>query len=898
MERRLFRYILRHSARDQVVILMIVAASMIFYFISLDLPKRIVNQAIQGRAFPEDGATANLLRVAFGVPDFLGGGTVTLFNGLDLERLPYLLVLSGLFLLMVVVNNGFKFYINTFKGRLGERLLRRLRYELLDRILRFPLPHFRKVKAAEMATMIKDEVEPLGGFIGEAFVTPAFLGGQALTAVVFIMAQNWILGTVAVLVVGLQVGIVPRLRRRVLVLGRERQLTARQLAGRIAEIVDGIQEVRANDTSNYERADIAARLGRIFRIRFEIYQRKFFVKLVNNFLAQLTPFFFYSAGGYFAIKGQLDIGALVAVIAAYKDLPGPMKELLDWDQQRLDVQIKYEQVVDQFHADDFVAPERQDPERGRDESLSGDIVASNLAYADDIGLKLVDGVALHAPLAGRLAIVGPPGSGKAELAQMIAGLIAPTGGSLSLGDVDPARAPEAVLGRHVAYVGPTTYLMPQSLRDNMLYALKHVPAEGTAPDDPHLARDQAEARRTGNTLLNAAADWIDYRGAGLDSADAIDARLIEVLLACDFERDVFELGLRSVVDPANHPDITAGALDVRKRMAERLAEPGNEGIVERFDPERYNQGATVGENLLFGLPVGDAFQMDRLALNPYVRSILDTSGLGPILLDKGLSVARTMVEIFADLPPGHEFFERYSFIRHDELPVYKGMLVRASANEPLTDDDNARLIGLALKLLPTHRLEALDEDLQRRIVEVRKLFAQNLPESLRANVEFFDPARYIVAGTLLDNMLFGKVSRELAQADAMVDRMLAEVLDTSNHRRDVIRAGLDYQVGVGGARLTAAQRQKVGLARAMLKRPDLVVLNEATAGLDAATHRKVMEALMGLENTGIVAVLHRASLAQAFDQVVMMKGGRVAEHGAYDELVKKDGAFAAMASAD
>ena len=898
MERRLFRYILKHSARDQAVILTVVVASMLFYFISLDLPKRIVNEAIQGRAFPQDGGVAALFRVSFGVPNFLGGGTATLFDGIDLERLPYLLALSLMFLVLVVVNNGFKFYINTFKGRLGERLLRRLRYELFDRILRFPLPHFRKVKAAEMATMIKDEVEPLGGFIGEAFVTPAFLGGQALTAVVFIMVKNWLLGTVAVGVVFLQIAIVPRLRRRVLVLGRERQVTARQLAGRIAEVVDGIQEVRSNDASNYERADIAGRLGRIFQIRFEIYQRKFFVKLVNNFLAQLTPFFFYSAGGYFAIKGQLDIGALVAVIAAYKDLPGPMKELLDWDQQRLDVQIKYEQVVDQFHADELVPPDRQDPDKGREQSLSGDIIASSLAYTDDIGLKLIDGVALKAPVAGKLAIVGPPGSGKTELAQIVAGLIRPTGGSIALGDIDPARAPEAVLGRHIAYVGPTTYLFPQSLRDNMLYALKHLPTDSGLAESSTAARDRAETRRTGNTLLDINADWIDYLGAGLTNALEIDDRLLAVLVACDFDRDVFELGLRSAVDPAAHPDITAGALDVRRKVAERLATPGHEGIVERFDPARYNVGATVGENLLFGLPVGDTFKMDRLALNPYVRTILANSGLGPILLDKGMSVARTMVEIFADLPPGHEFFERYSFIRHDELPVYKGMLVRAAAGETLSEDDNARLIGLALMLLPTHRLEALDNDLQLRIVAAREMFAKNLPGNLRASVEFFDSDRYIVNGTLLDNMLFGKISRELANADSMVDTMLAEVLDRSNHRRDVISAGLDYQVGVGGARLTAAQRQKIGLARAMLKRPDLVILNEATAGLDSAAHRRVMESLMAMAGTGVVAVLHRASLAAGFDQVLMMKGGRVVDHGTFDDLVAKGGPFAQMAAAD
>ena len=124
---------------------------------------------------------------------------------------------------------------------MGERMLRRLRYELYDRILRFPPAHFRKVKQAELATMIKDEVEPLGGFIGDAFVQPMFLGGQALTAIIFIMMQNWLLGIIVIVLLAVQMAIIPRLRKPVLVLGRQRQISARQLAGRIAETADGVQ---------------------------------------------------------------------------------------------------------------------------------------------------------------------------------------------------------------------------------------------------------------------------------------------------------------------------------------------------------------------------------------------------------------------------------------------------------------------------------------------------------------------------------------------------------------------------------------------------------------------------------------------------------------------------------
>src|SRR5690242_3381480 len=191
LESNLFKYIWRHSKTEQLVILGIVALSQLFYFLSLDLPKAIVNRAIQGQAFSEGNTTTLFFPVAFNVPGFLQGifgkGHVQLYEGFPLEQIPYLVALSLLFLLLVIINGVFKLQINTQKGRMGERMLRRLRYELFDRVLRFPQLHFRRVKQAEIATMIKDEVEPLGGFIGDAFVAPAFLGGQAITALAFIL---------------------------------------------------------------------------------------------------------------------------------------------------------------------------------------------------------------------------------------------------------------------------------------------------------------------------------------------------------------------------------------------------------------------------------------------------------------------------------------------------------------------------------------------------------------------------------------------------------------------------------------------------------------------------------------------------------------------------------------
>jgi putative ABC transport system ATP-binding protein len=878
VDRSLFGFIIRFSKRDQLRIVPFVLLTMVVYYASLDLPKTIINEAIQGGRFPE-------------------GASSTRVFWLELGRLEYLFALSMIFLGLIVLNGWLKFRINTMKGWMGERMLRRLRYALYDHILRFPLSRFRRVKAAEMATMIKDEVEPLGGFIGEALITPLFLGGQALTAMFFILYQHWALGLIAIAMVGVQAYLIPRLRKRLLVLGRERQLTARALAGRIAETVDGAVEIHANGTSNYERAEISARLGRIFRIRFEFYQRKFLIKFLNNFLSQVTPFLFYTVGGYLVIVGRLDIGALVAVIAAYKDLPSPVKELIDWDQQRLDVEVKYQQVMEQF-LDEQVAPaEMQALLDSPKLPQGGKLRAANLSLTDEQGTRLVADVSFEAGLDQHVAILGRPGSGASELSQMLARLVQPTSGSVELGGIDITRAPEAVTGRAIGYVGPAAYLFPARVRDNVLYGLKQRPQgagdAGESKSALQRERERREAARTGNSTLDIEADWVDYQAAGCTDAEDCEKRIVELLRAVDLEESIFELGLRSRAQKHAGSDVDARVLEARKHMHERLESLGIQDWVERFDPARYNRNATLAENLIFGQPVGRAFDIENLAGNAYVRQVLRATGLDELLVRTGHKVAETMVELFSGLPPGHEFFAQYSFINQDELPQFEAILKRVGEQglKGLAPDDSRALLALPFKLIAArHRLGLIDEGFEARVIEARGYFAANLPEELRDAVEFFDPERYNSAATLQDNILFGKIVTGQAGAVERITKLVRELLDELGLRPMVVRNGLDFQVGVGGARLQAADRQKVAMVRALLKRPALLVLDQAAAMLDPASQLRVVEGVLReRKGQGVVWVLSRPEYADRFGVVLVMESGRLVDKGAFAELKRKTG---------
>ena len=276
MENSIFRYILRYSAPQQLYLVAVTVASYPFLFMSLELPKTIVNEAIDGK-----GPPFTLSLMGFSLQ-------------LDSSQIEFLLMLSFTYLFLVLMNGAFKYHINVFKGQLGERLLRRLRYQLYERMLRFPLPRFRRLGQGEIIPIITAEVEPLGGFIGTAFADPMFFGGQLVIILSFIVLQDPLLGLAAIAFYPLQIYLVPKLQRRVNRLAKQRIQNVRRLSDHIGESVSGIVEVRANDTAAFELARFTQRLGRIYMIRFEIYRRKFFIKFLNNFLDKLTPFFFFS----------------------------------------------------------------------------------------------------------------------------------------------------------------------------------------------------------------------------------------------------------------------------------------------------------------------------------------------------------------------------------------------------------------------------------------------------------------------------------------------------------------------------------------------------------------------------------------------------------------------------
>ncbi|MCA0305744.1 MAG: ATP-binding cassette domain-containing protein, partial [Proteobacteria bacterium] len=581
--------------------------------------------------------------------------------------------------------------------------------------------------------------------------------------------------------------------------------------------------------------------------------------------------------------------------------PSPIKELIDWDQQRQDVQIKYEQVIDQFQPEGMMPPELQALPEGPPPPLGHELALTGVTVSEDGRVKQLDGVSLVLPTDSRTAVIGAPSSGKDVLGQVLARLVLPSGGTIKIDGQDFFQLPEYVLGAHAAYVGQETYLFPLSVRDNLLFGLKIRPVAPAVYDDATRAEREAfweETARAGNPVLDPRADWIDYEMAGATGPADLLPRMVAALHLVELDEDTYGLGLRGTVDVAARPDLAERILRARHALHGRLQDPTYAGLVETFNADRYNRNLSVAENILFGTPVGKDFSGDNIAVDPYMLSVLKATGLEEELQRMGLSIAETMVELFSGLSPDNPLFEQYSFISADELPNVRLLLQRLGGKgiEAVPEADRPRLMTLPFRYIEArHRLGLIDAAMEERLLAARHAFAEGLPEAMRGTVEFYDFQRYNSAATLQDNILFGRLVYGQAQSEQRIGTLISDVLNELGLRDSVIEVGLEYNVGVGGKRLTASQRQKLGIARALIKRPQLLIVNEAVASFDGRTQDRIRDNVLASCRDGargVIWIANRPAQAEPFENIVVMQGGRVVAHGSPSELAAKGGVYA------
>jgi ATP-binding cassette subfamily B protein len=162
-------------------------------------------------------------------------------------------------------------------------------------------------------------------------------------------------------------------------------------------------------------------------------------------------------------------------------------------------------------------------------------------------------------------------------------------------------------------------------------------------------------------------------------------------------------------------------------------------------------------------------------------------------------------------------------------------------------------------------------------------------ESLRHRIVMLPQEGHLFSGTIADNVRLA----DPEASDEAVRHALAQI--GALERFKALPEGLETDVQTRGVRLSAGERQLVGIARVALADPAVIVLDEATSSLDPATEAAVERALAAVvEGRTVIIIAHRLSTAERADRVVVMDGGRVVETASHDELVAQGERYASL----
>jgi ABC-type multidrug transport system fused ATPase/permease subunit len=779
--------------------------------------------------------------------------------GKDVQRLT---LYCAVYLLAFLTAAGLKYAINALQTVIGQHTLARMRRDMFTHIIHLPFGFFRNTQSGAVIATLMNELATAGDFIGLAIAVPAINLLTLAAFGVYLFLLNPLLAGVSFGIYPIVVTAIPFLQKRVNRYNRQRVNATRRLSGRIGEVIGGLHEIKACNAYRREEERYDRLVGRLRRIRIVWNLYRLAVKSANNLLVHFSRFLIFALGGYLALKGELAIGSLVAFISAQEKLYDPWKEMIQYYQAYQTAIVTYRRAMQTY---DAMAEEHETADKSETPPLEGEVRIEDVGYRTAGGTALLESVSLEIPSGSHLALVGPSGSGKSTLVHCLVGLMRPSEGRIRIGGRDIRELSRADLSRNVAFVPQDPFVFSGSLAANLFYP------EGRAVPD----------------------------GAICEPGRRQDA--IEVIQQVGLFVDVLGFGLENDLGEADCDTLREAILAVRRRLADAL-DSDLAAQVERFERDRFLHHASLGENVLFGR-VRDrhAFGRRHLATHPQIADLLAEKRLQAPLVDLGLSI---LAELAPHLrrPPLPEDTQRLVPLTTKQIRLALDLVgdegLKAGAVDLSPAQQNI-VLTVALACIPSKvpRI-VIPEALQDTIVASRDAIRERLEQQAPEAISFYRPEGYIEGADVLTNILFGR-STAVRKVDR---RRLQEAINRALIEKELLEAiigiGLRHQVGRSGKNLSGGQRQKLAIARALLKGPPVLVFDEATASLDKRSQARIQEILVEhwKGRSTLVAVIHRLDILPHYDQVAVMQDGRIVESGTPEDLLdRKDGALQQLA---
>lgn len=846
MKQSLLSFIWAFSKRDQLIL---VAATLLLFpllFLTLELPKRIINDAISAESSVVD------------------------YFGYSFDQRTLLIVLCIAFLTAVLVHGLLKMRVNTMKGVMAERLLRRFRYTLIEHILRFPGAYQSKTSEGELVSMVTAETEPMGGIMGDAIAHPLLQAGQMLTILLFLFLQSVWFGLAAIALIPLQAWLIPKLQRQINMLNRSRIRQMRALASDIGELTTGAATLRQNIGWRYRMAKISARLGTLFETRFDIYRRKFFMKFLNNFLNQLTPFMFFLIGGLLVIDGQLTVGALVAALSAFKDLSAPWKELLTFYTSAVEMGQRYILVVERFTPSgllpNFLAETANEDSTSEpsDPGAKG-FALHSVSLIDDQGHQVLDSVDLSLSARSWTCLVLENDYDRVALAQLLLGEASPAKGQVQFAGTDMDAISRADLASRLGYVTSTPYVFQGTVGENMMMPVF------TRPGGQQADAERNESLRSGNSIDASIGPWGPMSGRG-DQMGGLRSDWYSFAKGIGAHR----LLLQRAVDQKLDADQTTFETDLLVQLRTSVFEqvrPGDTALPV-FDRDHYSDGLTLPENLLFGVSTRSEWLDPKTAA--VIGSLLDDLGLCDMVKDQSVVLGKMLTEAFDVDAVDSVLFKQLGLPDkmlgqlHDLAKQTGGKM----SGPNVGPDEEAMLLSLALNVPSAKFDRAFHQEVKTAVLQARNKVQ---PETISQLKDAFLPLEsqaWHPHLSILDNLAFGTLSElpraRFDEAKAAITDLLALQVD------DLALADLigGLPTELRGSNLSPQINEIISLAQTAIKKPDTIVLDNAMASYDASARIDVFNRMRRrFPDAAIVQLEREAPEDGNFDQVMTLEQG-------------------------
>jgi len=844
MDKSILSYIWRYSKPQQLVIVALTCLSFPLLYLTLELPKWIINDALSKPT------------------------QVHTLMGMDFGPVTFLVILCVLLLVLVVANGALKMRVNTYKGIIGERLVRRLRFQLVDRILKFPLNAFSRVSSGELVSTVTAETEPLAGYIGESVALPLFQSGTMITILLFMFMQDWVFGLVSVALIPVQGYVIPKLQKQVNKLKKERVRRVRKLSERIGETVDGVAEIRLHGTEPYTLSEFSERLGELFYVRMEIFKKKFFMKFLNNTIGQITPFLFYMFGGYLVLQGDLTIGALVAAIGAYKDLTSPWRELLNHYQAHEDSKVKYLQIVEQFSPEGLYEQGSSETLRPSPIETEGGITAEGINFNNDNGETILAGISFSAKPGEMIAITGDYSIRRARLAEILAGLNLPQRGRVLLGGVALDEISNEWFRSRVGLQVANPHMFSGSISDNIVYGLNH--ALPTDDVETMSLEQRQESVAAGNSEYSFHSDWKDYQSVGVKDQKELVDWYMELAHAIGSTPIMYSRSMLEVFDSSVRPDLASKLLQARRLIRRRLVEGNLEHLVSRFDPDTYNSYASVGENIVLGVIDKEKLLSHRVAANRHIEDVLKGVGINQQALESGLVVATRLVDLYRDIGSSAGLLSEFDLEDDDDIEFVTELVESGKSIDEMNIIEKNRLRSLFHCVIPSrHKFVSIDSRLTTKLVQARRDFTDNMPIELAHLVDPYVEDEYHSRLTVKDNLLFGRMAQHDPESERVIDGLISDCIDEVGVRTELMLLLAESQVGISGSRLPVIARHRIALGRALIKKPKVLIFHDALAPFDEATRKRLRDNIRKLIPGITIIWLDRDVVdPEEFDQVL------------------------------